>query len=151
MALLLGGCAADVVQNMQIPLRNPTAPLGGTTRFDATRFAGNWETVACLGICDERVRYVVATDGILVRRVGELKTPYTISAPGVLREMDSKRTLVVMWVDEGFRTAAVGDADGRWAAILNRDRTGGADRIRAAREVLDFNGWDVSQLQDVGG
>lgn len=140
-----------MAEDIDIPLRNPTAPLGGTSRFDVTRFAGDWETVGCLGGCDAQVSYIEATDGVLVRAVGEDQTPYTISAPGVLREMGGEGTLVVMWIDEGFRTAAVGDADGRWAAILNRGRTGGADRIRAAREILDFNGWDVSQLREVAG
>jgi apolipoprotein D and lipocalin family protein len=54
-----------------------------------------------------------------------------------------------MWVDEGFRTAAVGDANGRWAAILDRNATSSPDRIKAATEILDFNGWDISQLRKV--
>ena len=72
-----------------------------------------------------------------------------ITAPGVLRQVEGDGTLVVMWVDEGFRTAAVGDADGRWAAILNRNRKAAPDRIAAATEILDFNGWDVAKLRKV--
>ena len=37
--------------------------------------------------------------------------------------------------------------DGSGAAILDRATTGGADRIAAAREILDFNGWDTGQLR----
>ena len=105
--------------------------------------------MACLGRCDFVVRYVVATKGVFVRRAGEKDTPYLISAPGILRQMGGDGTLVVMWVDEGFRTAVVGDADGRWAAILNRSRKPAADRIKAATEILDFNGWDISKLRKV--
>lgn len=56
------------------------------------------------------------------------------------------RTLWVLWVDDGFRTAAVGTPDGRWGWILDRSTSGGADRIAAAREVLDFNGYDLTHL-----
>ncbi len=148
MAMGLAACSAPTpVTDVEIGLRNPTAPLGGTSRFDAVRFAGDWRTVACLGTCAEAERYVMATDGVYLRQAEGVDTAYLIPAPGVLRQMGGGDTLVVMWVDEGFRTAAVGDAGGRWAAILDRSRTPGADRVKAAREILDFNGWDVSKLK----
>ena len=70
---------------------------------------------------------------------------------GVLRSAEDGEALVVMWVDDGFRTAAVGGSGGQAAAIIDRAPTGGADRIAAAREILDFNGWDVSRLREVEG
>jgi len=76
---------------------------------------------------------------------------HAVTAPGVLRAHGGDQTLVVMWVDDGFRTAAVGDAAGTWAAVIDRARPGGADRVKAATEILDFNGWDVSQIQSVEG
>jgi apolipoprotein D and lipocalin family protein len=57
------------------------------------------------------------------------------------------RDIWVLWVDEGFRTAALGAPDGSFAWIIDRNETGGADRIKAAREVLEFNGYDVSKLK----
>lgn len=147
--MVLAACAAPPATEVEIGLRNPTVPLGGTSRFDAARFAGDWQTVRCLGACARSEVYTVATDGVYVRSSGEVDTPFLITAPGILREMGGEDTLVVMWVDEGFRTAAIGDADGRWAAVLNRKRKAGADRIAAAVEILDFNGWDVSQMRNV--
>lgn len=148
---MLAACAAPLARDVQIGLRNPTVPLGGTTRFDADRFAGQWHTVACLGQCVDRVLYQVAGDGMILRRAAGREVVYTPTAPGVLRAVRSDETLVVMWVDTGFRTAAVGDADGGWAAILDRRRPGGADRIKAAREILDFNGWNTSKLREMNG
>ncbi|MBM1761929.1 lipocalin [Sulfitobacter geojensis] len=149
-AAALAGCAAEPpAPELVIGLRNPTVAFGGTSRFSAERFAGAWETVACLGSCVKSERYVQATEGVYLRRTGDVETPFLISAPGVLREMGGDDRLVVMWVDEGFRTAAIGDADGRWAAILNRNRKPARDRIKAATEILDFNGWDVSKLRVV--
>lgn len=142
---MLAACAAPSSQDVQIGLRNPTVPLGGTTRFDADRFAGQWHTVACLGQCVDRVLYQVAGDGMILRRAAGREVVYTPTAPGVLREKDGSGTLA------GVRTAAIGDADGGWAAILDRRRPGGADRIKAAREILDFNGWNTSKLREMNG
>lgn len=57
------------------------------------------------------------------------------------------RDFWVLWVDEGFRTAVLGNPDGTFGWIVDRSTTGGADRIAAAREILDFNGYDVSRLR----
>lgn len=149
MLAVLTGCVAEPSPDVLIGLRNPTVAFGGTSRFDRDRFAGAWQTVACLGSCTRSEEYRAASGGVYLRRTRETETAYEISAPGVLREMGGEDTLVVMWVDEGFRTAAIGDAEGRWAAILNRSRKPAGDRIRAATEILDFNGWDVSKLRVV--
>jgi len=55
----------------------------------------------------------------------------------------------VLWVDEGYRTAVVGAPNGRSGWILNRDPQIPADRLAAAREILDFNGYDLSRLETV--
>jgi len=140
------GCSEQQTTDAPTSLRDTAVVLGGTTRFDAARFAGDWQTVRCLGSCAAAARFVNAADGVVVREVGEQQTAFTVGGPGVLRERDGGQTLVVMWVDEGFRTAAIGDAQGRWAAIIDRG-AGAPDRVAAAREILDFNGWDISQLR----
>jgi apolipoprotein D and lipocalin family protein len=53
----------------------------------------------------------------------------------------------VLWVDEGYRTAVVGVPSGRAGWILNRDPQIPADRLEAARQILDFNGYDLTQLR----
>jgi apolipoprotein D and lipocalin family protein len=143
---LLAACGAPAPE-VATPFRDPKAAFGGTTRFEVGRFAGDWHTVACLGACDIKQSFVVATDGVFVRRTERGDTPYLVSAPGVLRQMGGDATLVVMWVDDGFRTAAIGDADGRWSAVIDRSAKPGADRLAAAVEILDFNGWDVTRLK----
>lgn len=59
------------------------------------------------------------------------------------------REFWVLWVDEGFRTAVLGNKQGDFGWIVDRSTTGGADRIKAAREILDFNGYNVSLLRTV--
>lgn len=147
--VVLAACAKGPQIGETGPLRNPTAIIGGTLRFDAAKFAGNWITVSCIGPCAPSERYQAATDGVYLRTVAGRTEDYVVSAPGVLRRRGSSERLVVMWVDTGFRTAAIGDADGRWAAIVDRGDTPGPDRIAAATEILDFNGWDTTRLRKV--
>lgn len=56
----------------------------------------------------------------------------------------------VLWVDEGYRTLAIGTPSGEFGFILNRGNTLPSDRLAAAREVLDFNGYDVGRLITYG-
>ena len=72
--------------------------------------------MGCLGECAEQVSYVPATDGVMLRETEVGQVAYRQRGPGILREVAGANRLGVRWVDEGFRTAAVGDADGRWAA-----------------------------------
>jgi len=46
-------------------------------------------------------------------------------------------------------TAVVGTPNGRAGWILNRTPEMRADRLEAARQVLAFNGYDLSRLQMV--
>lgn len=69
-----------------------------------------------------------------------------LTAPGRLEGPDGG--LWVLWVDEGYRTAVVARPDGRWAAIWDRSEQIPADRMAAARALLDFNGYDMSRLQE---
>lgn len=53
----------------------------------------------------------------------------------------------VYWMDFDNRTVALGDPTGNVVAILDRSATGGGDRITAAREILDWFGYDLSLLR----
>ena len=43
-AVMLAGCSGTVpsVDDVTIPFRNPTAPIGVTSRYDDALFAGSW-------------------------------------------------------------------------------------------------------------
>lgn len=76
-----------------------------------------------------------------------LATPTGQGRFALTRPDGSARDLWVLWVDEGFRTAVIGNPAGDFGWILDRAPKGGADRIKAAQEILDFNGYDISQLR----
>ena len=52
----------------------------------------------------------------------------------------------VLWVDQDYRVAALGTPSGTWAAVLVRPGKGRGDLLTAAREVLDFNGYDLKRI-----
>ena len=53
----------------------------------------------------------------------------------------------VLWADADYRTLVIGTPSGQFGFILNRDGTLPPDRMRAAREILDWNGYDLTRLQ----
>ena len=166
--IALGACAADVPA--PVPLgpsyRDQTAPIGITSRFDPKKFEGVWYVragfdpslgrmafrmidapkgpVMRLGafVCDPAGICGDFSEDLPVKRMG--KGRYSVRMPNGL-----SREFWVLWVDEGFRTAVLGNKTGEFGWILDRSTKGGADRMKAAREILDFNGYDVSQLRTV--
>jgi apolipoprotein D and lipocalin family protein len=153
--LLVAGCAAPTAQEPQ-GYRDPTALIGATSRFEAERFKGPWIVRGSFGAdAPATVALVDSTGGpafqscdaggscaplALATRKGQGR--YTLQQAG-----EAPRDLWVLWVDEGFRTAVVGNPAGDFGWILDRKATGGADRITAAQEIFDFNGYDLGQLR----
>ena len=153
---LLAGCGARSPDTAQ-GLRDSKALIGATSRYDAARFKGPWLVRDSFGDGVAQVALVETTKGPafqLCTQVGcgDGGTLWLAQQQGqgryVLSRPDgSTRTLWVLWVDEGFRTAVVGNPVGDFGWILDRSASGGADRIAAAREILDFNGYDTDQLR----
>lgn len=117
------------------PYRDTGKPMGATTRFDANRFAGDWQVVARFGTAPDGPMQFDAARG-------------TLAETGRGREfaVNDRNGIAVMWVDDGFRTAALGSVDGRIGFILDRTLPGAPDRIAAARDIMAFYGWDVGRL-----
>jgi apolipoprotein D and lipocalin family protein len=55
----------------------------------------------------------------------------------------------VLWVDADNRTLVVGTPSGGFGMILNRTPDLPPDRMRAAREILAWNGYDLARLRPV--
>jgi len=154
--VFLAGCAVPLPEGVQT-LRDPDALIGATSRYDAARFKGPWLVRGSFDDTTSQIALVETTAGPAF----QLCVQTGCSDGGTLWLADQKgqgryalsrpdgatRDLWVLWVDEGFRTAVVGNPAGDFGWILDRQPTGGADRIIAAREILDFNGYDVSQLR----
>ncbi|QBY01881.1 lipocalin [Rhodophyticola sp. CCM32] len=150
--------------------RDPSVIIASNANFDPARYAGRWYEVArypnavqsgCAGAIAD---YQMQPDGSLAIRetcldgtgapLREIMGQATLSGPGRLSVrlagVPGAAPYWVLWVDEGYRTAVLGQPDGRAGWILNRDPVIPADRLTAAREVLAFNGYDLTDLQPSG-
>ncbi len=166
LALLLAGCSTAAVAPLLTSYRDPDVLIASKADFDATRYAGRWYEVArfpvpfqagCAGAIAE---YSTPENGTITLRntcldpSGDALRSITGSAevtgPGrltvELAGVPFTAPYWVLWTDTGYRTAVVGQPDGRAGWILNREPTIPTDRLRAAIEVLDFNGYDTTQL-----
>jgi apolipoprotein D and lipocalin family protein len=150
-ALVLGltGCA-------QAPdisgFRDVSAPIAATTRFEAPRLDGTWWVRAEFAQAPtqaRQVRYVWNGDGSfdIGPEGGELLR-HDVSEGARWRASGGAPEIWLLWVDTGYRTAALGTPDGSFGMILDRSATGGTDRIAAARDIFDWFGYDLTKLQE---
>ena len=173
--LALAACGREVAEappGEAVSFRDRTVPIGSTTRGSPTDLNGDWVVSASFGEgpvrgADVGDRVQVALEpsgrgqwtftdraGAWVRvpvapvRAGryEVETPQPAAA--VLFGTATPKFLV-LWVDDDFRTAVVGTPDGSFGWVMDRPGQGSADRLTAAREVLDFNGYDLGRLSGV--
>lgn len=157
-ALLLAGCVAFP------SYRDQSVPITSMAVFDPTRYAGLWYEIARFpvpfqeGCSRTQAEYAVAGEGTLSVRNSCMKNGALDVIDGAARVVGPGRLKVelgalpfaadywVLWVDGDYRTAVVGVPSGRAGWILNRDPDISPDRLTAAREVLEFNGYVTGQL-----
>ena len=144
--------------------RDGQVPMSSIAVFDAKKYAGLWYEVASFptpfqaGCANTTAEYALRADGTLsvlntcLKAEGEsvIAGSATVVGPGRLAiKLDGvpvNAPYWVLWVDEGYRTAVVGVPSGRAGWILNRTPDIPADRLAAARRVLEFNGYDLDAL-----
>lgn len=164
--LLLLGCTAPVVAPPVPSYRDQTVLIASKADFDPARFAGRWYEVArfpdpstdrCASVITE---YTLLGEGRLGLRdscldanggpLGAETGQASVTGPGRLTATMASTPLPkpqwVLWTDSGYRTAVIGQPDGRAGRIMNRTPVIPADRLRAALTVLDFNGYDTRRL-----
>jgi apolipoprotein D and lipocalin family protein len=163
---LLAVASCGIVDAVAPSYREQEVTIASAAAFDAERYLGRWYEVARFpnpfqSNCPGAIADYSAGDGeLLVRNlcldanamvIDEITGTATDEGLGRLsvrlQGVPVAAPYWVLWVDEGYRTAVVGAPNGRVGWILNRDPDIPEDRLIAAREVLDFNGYDVSQLQ----
>ena len=142
--------------------RNPDSVISSKAVLDLPRLSGDWSIVGYFPTPFESG--CEALD--LVIALASLERTCRTAAPSrhdkaPLRALDVGRfettldgvgptSLWVLWVDEGYRTAVIGEPQGRFGWVINRDPTIPTDRWVAAQRILDFNGYDSAALVRLG-
>ena len=171
--LALAGCATlpgEEVGGLFEVYRDTDVPIASKALFEPARYLGTWYEVArypvpfeagCVGVTAEYG--AIDAETISVKNTcrnpdGSVKSVIegsaTIVGPGRLKVRFPSvpfgaADYWVLWTDESYRTAVVGAPNGRSGWILNRSPEIPADRLAAAREILDFNGYDLGRLMEV--
>jgi apolipoprotein D and lipocalin family protein len=52
----------------------------------------------------------------------------------------------VLWVDADYRTLVIGTPSGDFGFVLNRDAVLPSDRLKAVRDIVQFNGYPIDGL-----
>lgn len=156
-ALMLAGCG-QVYRDRDVPMTSMAV-------FDAEKYAGLWYEVARFpvsfqeGCRNTQADYTVESADVLDVRnacfrdggLSVIRGSAKVVGPGRLKvrlgAIPFASDYWVLWVDEDYQTAVVGVPSGRAGWILNRTPDISDDRLRAARAVLEFNGYDLSLLQ----
>lgn len=156
--VLLVSCAGP----RQAGYRDAARPIASAAMFDADRFAGQWHVVArypraadqdCAGevmnYSEGAMRWqCLSAGGAPLREWAGPALPQ--NHPGrfttALGDDFGLRNLWILWVDFDYRTAVIGTPGGEAGYIIDRSPTIPADRMIAAREMLDFNGYDLGSL-----
>lgn len=158
LALALAGCAARAPAP-QAGFRKAGAPIYSIAGFDPARLPGRWAEVASFAPAGTRCRpggveitpgaAGLTASGRLCRAGAEVtrQGALTPTGPGRLTLAGEAEPLWVIWVDTDYRTLVIGTPSGRFGHILNRGGALAPDRMAAAREILDWNGYDVTQLR----
>ncbi len=127
--------------------------------LDASRLVGRWAQVADFtnksGSCTPggveiskagaglTVAYRLCLSGSVVQGDGAMQP----AGPGRFVVPGQPGPWWVLWADADYRTLVIGTPNGRLGFILNRERDLPPDRLVAARDILDWNGYDLKRLQ----
>ena len=138
------------------------APIYSNAVLDLTTITGEWQQVAAFSARRTACRPGAARIGrggtgltidarlCLNGRDVAVTGPLAITGPGRLTPTRAtaplNREWWVLWADVDLRTLVIGTPDGSFGFILNRGGALPPDRLTAAREILDWNGYDTARL-----
>lgn len=165
---VLAGCLIVALAGCAVApsYRDQSVPISSSTAFVPDRYVGRWYEIERFpnpfqAQCAGAIAEYGLTDGALsVRNIcldetgapsGQIRGRAEVVGPGRLSvrlgAVPFAAPYWVLWVDADYRVAVVGSPGGRAGWILARDPAPAPELLVAAREVLDFNGYDVSRLQ----
>ncbi|WP_146585782.1 lipocalin family protein [Puniceibacterium confluentis] len=145
LVLLLSACAAaPVAPPSVVSLRDPASQVASQADVTSDRLGGDWVVVQGAGLpAGATVR--IGPDRMQIGHGGQSRDSAFLPR-GAGRYATDEGALWVHWLDVGNRTAAIGDPMGQRVWIMDRTAASSPDRIRAAREILEWYGYDLARL-----
>ncbi|SMX33099.1 lipocalin family protein [Actibacterium lipolyticum] len=149
-AAVLAGCGASGPEGASV-IRDAASPISSMAAMEGARFAGDWVIVAAfengeMGKAGDRVTIGAQGDAYSMQIARAGNVPLTRTGAGRFVQSKPKREFWVLWVDADYRTAVIGSPFNQLGWIMDRTASGASDRVAAAREILDWNGYDLRQL-----
>lgn len=138
--------------------RAPQDPIYSNASFDLARLEGSWQQVAGFSGSGPGCEAGAATftgdptGGItgharlcVAGREHSWSGAVTAAGPGRFT-LGKGDAWWVLWDDADNRTLVIGTPSGAFGFILDRKAPIPPDRLVAARDILDFNGYDLARL-----
>lgn len=151
LVLVLAACVARAPAAPDGKFRPAGGQIYSSAVLDSAKLPGRWQQVATFGDAgcraggvdikpDGRAAFRLCLNGRDVKGSGRLQP----SGPG--RFAIAGQDWWVLWADGDYRTLVIGTPSGGFGFVLNRDGAISADRMTAAREILEWNGYDMAQF-----
>lgn len=162
--LLLTACAREEPVPEVVSFRDRSVPIASQVDVTAARLAGRWVFRSQFsGFPGQTLSFEQGADGGLTfvetatlcegEICGLSSTRYQMVQRGPGRwQTDApsgslpEGELWILWLDFDNRTMAIGTPDGSFGFILDREATGGEDRIAAARDIMEWMGYRVDEM-----
>lgn len=134
--------------------RKAGAPIYSSAVLQSDKLAGRWVQVAGFGPkgCNPggaEFRPTAAGMQMVYRLCGAAQTQgsgaLTAVGPGRFDVPGQSGPWWVLWADGDYRTLVIGTPGGGFGYVLNRGKFP-ADRLQAARDILEWNGYDLGQM-----
>lgn len=161
--VLLAACAKE--PDLRHSFRDRSAQIYSNAVLDPARLSGSWQQVAAFGTkpggcAPGQVQFGAPSGGTIPLEAalclnGDLQRfrgQAELAGPGRMVPLGAEAKGIgqpwwVLWADVDDRTLVIGTPTGEMGFILNRSGALPPDRLRAAREILDWNGYDLNRLQ----
>ena len=138
--------------------RAADARISSLAAVDAARLSGTWVVVdgyegAGLGAPGSVLHVTTAGDDLVMRARRDDGASQTLRfrriAPGRFEAAGAPMALWLLWADDGYRVAAMGNPDGSIGFVMLKQGARGSGLRQAAREILLWNGYDATGLVSV--
>ncbi|MBV7378770.1 lipocalin [Maritimibacter dapengensis] len=129
-------------------VRDTDVTMNAVVGVADTRLTGDWIEVAAIGRTPGGSWSITASpDGGLIVTGPDGVGRGSLGPTGRLTLSTFLEPLFLLWIDADDRTAVLGTRSGAPAIVLDRRAALPADRAKAVRDILDWNGYDLSQLR----